>query len=162
MISTQWASQDHFCPALTNSSNSISRLFSTELTNNIELFFLGEKTSILYIDSSGTVSKNFLLSIKNESRKWLLKWNISDLSLYVSVKVRVLCCLLRGYFCLLVDENTLIIVKLDKVSEEGTHWLLTDLQQKWELPFSDPLGLQLFTYTKVFSHNLCGLWHCTS
>ena len=58
LTSTQQASHDFIHPELTNSSISIELKFSTALTDNIEIFIVGEKASTIYIDSDCKVSKN--------------------------------------------------------------------------------------------------------
>ena len=60
LISTQEATHDFIHPELTNSSISVELKFDTALTNNVEVFFLGEKSSTVYIDSARNVSKNIL------------------------------------------------------------------------------------------------------
>ena len=67
--STQQASHVYFHPQLTNGSNSNGLSLSTQLTDSIEVFLLGEKTSTIYFDSFQKVAKNFLLSSKIEWRK---------------------------------------------------------------------------------------------
>ena len=60
LTSTQEATHDFIHPELTNSSISGELKFDTALTNNVEVFFLGEKSSTVYIDSARNVSKNIL------------------------------------------------------------------------------------------------------
>ena len=60
LTSTQEATHDFIHPELTNSSISVELKFDTALTNNDEVFFLGEKSSTVYIDSARNVSKNIL------------------------------------------------------------------------------------------------------
>ena len=60
LTSTQEATHDFIHPELTNSSISVDLKFDTALTNNVEVFFLGEKSSTVYIDSARNVSKNIL------------------------------------------------------------------------------------------------------
>ena len=60
LTSTQEATHDFIQPELTNSSLSVELKFDTGLPNNIEIFFLGEKSSTVYIDSARNVSKNVL------------------------------------------------------------------------------------------------------
>ena len=60
LTSTQEATHDFIHPELTNSSLSAEMKFDTDLPNNIEIFFLGEKLSAVYIDSARNVSKNVL------------------------------------------------------------------------------------------------------
>ena len=60
LTSTQEATHDFIHPELTNLSISIELKFDTALTNNVEVFFLGEKSSTVYIDSARNVSKNIL------------------------------------------------------------------------------------------------------
>ena len=60
LTSTQEATHDFIHPELTNSSISVELKFDTALTNNVEVFFLGEKSSTVYIDSARNVSKNIL------------------------------------------------------------------------------------------------------
>ena len=58
LTSTQEATHDFIHPELTNSS--VELKFDTGLPINIEFFFLGEKSSTVYIDSARNVSKNVL------------------------------------------------------------------------------------------------------
>ena len=69
LTSTQQASHDYLYPELTNGSVSIDLRFSADLADSLELFFLGEKSSIIYIDSSRKVSKNIFLNSKIETKK---------------------------------------------------------------------------------------------
>jgi len=62
LTSTQQASHDYLYPELTNSSISIELKFDTAIAQNLELFFIGEKASAIYIDSARNVSKNVLMS----------------------------------------------------------------------------------------------------
>ena len=58
LTSTQEATHDFIHPELTNSTITVELKFSTALTKNIEILFLGEKSSTIYIDSARKVSKN--------------------------------------------------------------------------------------------------------
>lgn len=69
LTSTQQASHDYLYPELTNCSISISLRFANELTDSVELFFLGEKSSTIYIDSSRRVSKNILMNTKVDNKR---------------------------------------------------------------------------------------------
>ena len=60
LTSTQEATHDFIHPELTNSSLSVELKFGAALPNNIEILFLGEKCSTVYIDSARNVSKNAL------------------------------------------------------------------------------------------------------
>ena len=60
LTSTQEATLDFVHPELTNSSLSVELKFGAALPNNIEILFLGEKCSTVYIDSARNVSKNAL------------------------------------------------------------------------------------------------------
>ena len=60
LTSTQEATHDFIRPELTNLSISVELKFDTALTNNVEVFFLDEKSSTVYIDSARNVSKNIL------------------------------------------------------------------------------------------------------
>ena len=60
LTSTQEATHDFIHPELTNSSLSVELKFDADLPNNIEVFFLGEKSSTVYIDSARNVS-NYVL-----------------------------------------------------------------------------------------------------
>ena len=60
LTSTQEATHDFIHPELTNSSLSVELKFGAALANNIEILFLGEKCSTVYIDSARNVSKNSL------------------------------------------------------------------------------------------------------
>ena len=58
--STQEATHDFVHPELTNSSLSVEFKFDAALAQNVEIFFLGEKASTIYIDSARNTSKNAL------------------------------------------------------------------------------------------------------
>ena len=60
LTSTQEATHDFIHPELTNSSLSVELNFDATLAHNVEIFFLGEKTSTIYIDSARNASKNAL------------------------------------------------------------------------------------------------------
>ena len=60
LTSIQEATHDFIHPELTNSSLSVELKFGAALANNIEIIFLGEKCSTVYIDSARNVSKNSL------------------------------------------------------------------------------------------------------
>ena len=61
LTSTQEATHDFSHPELTNSSLSVELKFGAALSNNIEILFLGEKCSTVYIDSARNVSKALFL-----------------------------------------------------------------------------------------------------
>ena len=60
LTSTQEATHDFIHPKLTNSHRSVELKFDTVIKNNVEVFFLGEKPSTVYIDSARNVCKNIL------------------------------------------------------------------------------------------------------
>ena len=60
LTSTQEATLDFIHPELTDSSITVELKFDTALANNVEVFFLGKKSSTAYIDSAKNVSKNVL------------------------------------------------------------------------------------------------------
>ena len=60
MTCTQKATHDFIHPDPIISSISVELKFDTALTSNVEVFFLGEKSSTVYIDSARNVSKNIL------------------------------------------------------------------------------------------------------
>ena len=62
LTSTQEASHDFIHPKLTNCSISIELKFSTDLPSNNEIFVIGEKASIIFVDSAHRVSKNHILT----------------------------------------------------------------------------------------------------
>ena len=57
---TQEATHGFIHPELANSSLSVELIFGEAFPNNIEILFLGEKCSTVYIDSARNVSKNAL------------------------------------------------------------------------------------------------------
>ena len=61
LTSIQQTSHDYLSPELTNGSISFDLRFSAALTDRLALFFLGEKSSTIYIDSFRKVSKNIFL-----------------------------------------------------------------------------------------------------
>ena len=69
LTSTQQASHDYLYPELTNGSISIDLRFAKDITDNLELFFLGEKTSTIYINSARKVRKNFYFDSQTETKK---------------------------------------------------------------------------------------------
>ena len=69
LTSTQQASHDYLYPELTNGSISIDLRFSKDTTDNLELFFLGEKTSTIYINSARKIHKNFYFDSQTETKK---------------------------------------------------------------------------------------------
>ena len=85
LTSTQQTSHDYLYPEFTNGSISISLRFSTQLTDSKELFFLGNKTSRKYNDSSRKVSQEIPLSSNIESKKILMNWNCGDSSINISI-----------------------------------------------------------------------------
>ena len=58
LTSTQEATHDFIHPELTNSSLSVELKFDAALAHNVEIFFLEEKSSAIYIDSARNASKN--------------------------------------------------------------------------------------------------------
>ena len=66
LTSTQQASYDYLYPELTNTSISVDLRFKSDLGASVELFFLGEKASTLYINCDRQVSKNRQLNNKIE------------------------------------------------------------------------------------------------
>ena len=58
LTSTQEASHDFFYPELTNCTNSVELKFEAGLANNVELIFLGERASTLYVRSDRKFTKN--------------------------------------------------------------------------------------------------------
>lgn len=65
LTSTEEASHDYVHPELTNASLTVELKFNTALRENVEILFLGEKHSIIYIDSARNVSKNVLMTPTN-------------------------------------------------------------------------------------------------
>ena len=57
LISTQEATQDFIHPEFTKSSLSVELKFDAALAHNVEIFILGEKASMIYIDSARNASK---------------------------------------------------------------------------------------------------------
>ena len=62
LTSTQEASHDFIQPELTNCSISVELIFSRALTDNIEILFLGERSSTFYVSSERKVTKNTLIT----------------------------------------------------------------------------------------------------
>ena len=55
LTSTEEASHDYIRPELTNASLSVELKFSVALGDNVEILFLGEKHSIIYVGSARNV-----------------------------------------------------------------------------------------------------------
>ena len=62
LTSTQEASHDFIHPEMTNCSISVALTFSRALTDNIEILFLGERSSTFYVSSERKVTKNTLIT----------------------------------------------------------------------------------------------------
>ena len=60
LTSTQEVTHDFIHPELTKPSLSVELKFDAALAHNVEIFFLGEKASTIYIDSARNASKNAL------------------------------------------------------------------------------------------------------
>jgi len=60
LTSTLEASHEFIHPELTNSSIGIDMSFAANLANPVEVFFLAEKASTIFIDSARNISKNVL------------------------------------------------------------------------------------------------------
>ena len=60
LTSTQEANHNFIHPELTNSSLSVQLKFDAALAHNVEILFLGEKASTIYIDAARNASKNAL------------------------------------------------------------------------------------------------------
>ena len=69
LTSTQEATHDFIHPELTISSFVVELKFDAALAHNVEVFFLWEKASTIYIDSARNTSKNALhLTVTNGRR----------------------------------------------------------------------------------------------
>ena len=60
LTSTQEASHDFFHPELTNCTISVELQFDAPLGENLELFFMGERASTVYVRSDRKITKNTL------------------------------------------------------------------------------------------------------
>ena len=69
LTSTQQASHDYLYPGLTDGSISIDLRFAKDIPDSLELFFLGERSSTIYINSARKVRKNFYLESEGEMKK---------------------------------------------------------------------------------------------
>ena len=69
LTSTQQASHDYLYPELTNGSISIDLRFSKDIPDSLELFFLGERSSTIYINSARKIRKNFYLESESDTKK---------------------------------------------------------------------------------------------
>ena len=70
LLSTQQAFHEYLHPKLINGSIYLSLGFSTQLTNNVEVFFFGEQPSTTHIESSRKVSKKIIVNTKMETKRW--------------------------------------------------------------------------------------------
>lgn len=61
LTSTQQATHDFIHPELTNSSITVELTFEASLANNVEILFMGERTSTIFVDSDRSVSKNVMM-----------------------------------------------------------------------------------------------------
>ena len=62
LTSTQEASHDFIHPELTNCTISLELKFDTGLGNNVELLFMGERASTVYVRSDRKSTKNTLMT----------------------------------------------------------------------------------------------------
>ena len=62
LTSTQEASHDFITPELTNGSVSVELTFARAPADNIEILFLGERSSTFYVTSDRKVTKNTLIT----------------------------------------------------------------------------------------------------
>ena len=62
LTSTQEASHDFIHPELTNCSISVQLTFDGALAANVEILFLGEKSSTFYVNSEQKVTKNSIIT----------------------------------------------------------------------------------------------------
>ena len=60
LTSTQEASPDFFYPELTNCTISVELNFDAPLEENVELLFMGERASTVYVRSDRKIAKNNL------------------------------------------------------------------------------------------------------
>ena len=62
LTSTQEASHDFIHPELTNCTISLELNFDAGLGNNVELLFMGERASTVYVRSDRKITKNTLMT----------------------------------------------------------------------------------------------------
>ena len=62
LTSTQEASHDFIHPELTNCSISVQLTFDGALAANVEILFLGERSSTFYVNSERKVTKNSIIT----------------------------------------------------------------------------------------------------
>ena len=62
LTSTQEASEDFIHPELTNCSISVELKFNAPLGENVELLFMGERASTVYMRSDRKIAKNTLMN----------------------------------------------------------------------------------------------------
>ena len=62
LTSTQEASHDFFHPELTNCTISVELKFDAPLGENVELLFMGERASTVYVRFDGKLAKNTLMN----------------------------------------------------------------------------------------------------
>ena len=66
LISTQEASHDFIHPELTNCSISVQLTFDGALAANVEILFLGERSSTFFFNSERKVTKNSIITYPND------------------------------------------------------------------------------------------------
>ena len=62
LTSTQKALRDFIHPELTNCTISVELKFDAGLANNVELLFMGERASTVYVRSDRKIAKNTLMT----------------------------------------------------------------------------------------------------
>ena len=65
LTSTEEASHEYIHPELTNATITVELKFEADLTQNVEILFMGEKHTVIYIDSARNISKNVLMQPTN-------------------------------------------------------------------------------------------------
>ena len=119
LTTTRQASHDYCYPELTNASIWISSRFSAQLTSSVEVFFLGEWSSAIYIDPSRKLSENVFL---NKAGKRALM-GFSEILLQLTkrryLRHRFVGVFSADTFSIPLNENTFIIVNSENSNEEA-------------------------------------------
>ena len=142
LTSTQEASHNFIHPELINCTISIELNFDAGLANNVELLFMRERASTVYVRSDRKITKNMdnlqIMELVNRCKH--LKYRFRGI-------------FPADFLCssVLKNNNTFMNMNASPSDQPGTHWLLF-AQAGGQIFFADPLGKRLYDYLLVYKN----------
>ena len=123
---------------------SVELIFARALADNIEILFLGERSSIFYVTSGRKVTKTLLLPTLLMDSDEI----VSMINKCPHLKFKF-----RGVFAAdlfpILKSNCFIIVNASESSMPGSHWILLCYHDN-NMYFAKPLGLSVTNYTTIY------------